>query len=96
MTSKRTRWMRRTWLPTYYAWSSFTGLSDVKPSTMPGQFLTSIFYFCNVLIFSSYTANLAASLTQQRLVVDIQGYEDIGTDKMPATEIMLQTVGGSL
>ena len=49
-----------------------------------------------MLIISSYTANLAASLTQQRLVVDIQGYEDIGTAKMPAEQIMLQTVNGSL
>ena len=85
------------WAPIYYALAAFAK-SPVHLSvvTMPGQLLTTVFYFCNILIIATYTANLATSITlESSTVVGVSGVDSIGS-VIPYDNIILATVGGSI
>ena len=85
------------WAPIYYALAGFAKSPvQMKVVTMPGQLLTTVFYFCNILIIATYTANLAASLTlESSTTVGISGVNSIGS-VIPYDNILLGTVGGSV
>ncbi|KAG8194654.1 hypothetical protein JTE90_003126 [Oedothorax gibbosus] len=51
--------------------------SDIAPTAMSTRAITSIWYFFCLILISSYTANLAAFLTVEKLVSPIESAEDL-------------------
>ncbi|XP_054720355.1 glutamate receptor ionotropic, kainate 2-like isoform X2 [Uloborus diversus] len=51
--------------------------SDIAPTAMSTRAITSIWYFFCLIMISSYTANLAAFLTVEKLVSPIESAEDL-------------------
>ncbi|CAL1283905.1 unnamed protein product [Larinioides sclopetarius] len=51
--------------------------SDIAPTAMSTRAITSIWYFFCLIMISSYTANLAAFLTVEKLVSPIENVEDL-------------------
>ncbi|KAH9509953.1 hypothetical protein Btru_044709 [Bulinus truncatus] len=50
---------------------------DVLPKSVSGRIVTSVWWFFTLIIISSYTANLAAFLTTQRMSGSIRSAEDL-------------------
>ncbi|XP_050415805.1 glutamate receptor isoform X1 [Patella vulgata] len=67
---------------------------DVSPRSMSGRIVGSVWWFFTLIIISSYTANLAAFLTVERMLTPIESAEDLakqtdiqyGTTKSGSTE----------
>lgn len=55
--------------------------SDVAPTAMSTRAITSIWYFFCLIMISSYTANLAAFLTVEKLVSPIESAEDLASQE---------------
>ena len=91
-----TELVKTSWDSFYLAGSTLFGPGSFPAKTFPGQFLSFWFFFCNVIILSSYTANLAAALSKSEDKEEIVGYENIGTPLVPFESIALGTVGGSV
>ncbi|XP_041357415.1 glutamate receptor 2-like [Gigantopelta aegis] len=51
--------------------------SDISPRSMSGRIVGSAWWFFTLILISSYTANLAAFLTIERLVVPIDSADDL-------------------
>ena len=45
--------------------------------SISGRIVGSVWWFFTLILISSYTANLAAFLTVERMVTDINGHEDL-------------------
>ncbi len=62
-------------------WFSFGGLmqqgSEVNPRAFSTRVLSGFWWFFSLILISSYTANLAAFLTVERMVSPIQGADDM-------------------
>ena len=63
---------------------------------MPGQLLSAGFAFCNVLLLSAYTANLAASFTVRLATAPVSGIEDIARGAIQPSRVSLGNLGGSI
>uniref|UniRef100_A0A1I8IZ05 PBPe domain-containing protein n=1 Tax=Macrostomum lignano TaxID=282301 RepID=A0A1I8IZ05_9PLAT len=50
---------------------------DISPRSLSGRIVGSVWWFFTLIIVSSYTANLAAFLTVERMSTPIQSYEDL-------------------
>ncbi|ESO06204.1 hypothetical protein HELRODRAFT_64965, partial [Helobdella robusta] len=50
---------------------------DVEPKSLPGRIVGSVWWFFTLIIISSYTANLAAFLTQERMQSPIESADDL-------------------
>ncbi|CAF0748574.1 unnamed protein product [Brachionus calyciflorus] len=50
---------------------------DIAPSSISGRLVTSVWWFFTLILISSYTANLAAFLTVERMVSSIESAEDL-------------------
>ncbi|XP_075243101.1 glutamate receptor 1-like isoform X2 [Convolutriloba macropyga] len=50
---------------------------DICPNSLPGRIVASSWWFFTLIIISSYTANLAAFLTADRMKTPIKGAEDL-------------------
>ncbi|ESO90630.1 hypothetical protein LOTGIDRAFT_122838, partial [Lottia gigantea] len=67
---------------------------DVSPRSMSGRIVGSVWWFFTLIIISSYTANLAAFLTVERMLTPIESAEDLakqtdiqyGTTRSGSTE----------
>lgn len=55
--------------------------SDIFPRSISGRIVGSAWWFFTLILISSYTANLAAFLTIERLIPPIQGVEDLVKSK---------------
>uniref|UniRef100_A0A061QLK3 Putative glutamate receptor n=1 Tax=Cupiennius salei TaxID=6928 RepID=A0A061QLK3_CUPSA len=55
--------------------------SDIAPTAMSTRAITSIWYFFCLIMISSYTANLAAFLTVEKLVSPIESAEDLASQE---------------
>ncbi|XP_061189245.1 glutamate receptor 2-like [Saccostrea echinata] len=55
--------------------------SDIFPRSISGRIVGSAWWFFTLILISSYTANLAAFLTIERLIPPIQGVEDLVKNK---------------
>ncbi|XP_048776012.1 glutamate receptor 2-like [Ostrea edulis] len=55
--------------------------SDIFPRSISGRIVGSAWWFFTLILISSYTANLAAFLTIERLVPPIKGVEDLVKSK---------------
>ncbi|GFY76121.1 glutamate receptor ionotropic, kainate 2 [Trichonephila inaurata madagascariensis] len=55
--------------------------SDIAPTAMSTRAITSIWYFFCLIMISSYTANLAAFLTVEKLVSPIENVEDLANQE---------------
>ncbi|XP_038055631.1 glutamate receptor 4-like [Patiria miniata] len=66
-------------------WFSFGALMqqgcDISPRSLSGRIVGGVWWFFTLIIISSYTANLAAFLTVERMVTDIQSAEDLVASK---------------
>ncbi|XP_022086249.1 glutamate receptor 4-like isoform X2 [Acanthaster planci] len=66
-------------------WFSFGALmqqgSDISPRSLSGRIVGGVWWFFTLIIISSYTANLAAFLTVERMVTDIQSAQDLVNSK---------------
>uniref|UniRef100_A0A8C4NCY2 Uncharacterized protein n=1 Tax=Eptatretus burgeri TaxID=7764 RepID=A0A8C4NCY2_EPTBU len=61
---------------------------DISPRSLSGRIVGGVWWFFTLIIISSYTANLAAFLTVERMVSPIEGAEDLAKQ----TEIAYGTV----
>lgn len=61
-----------------YIWSNVVKLEleGMKPQSSSARFTTAVFSFCTLIIVTSYTANLAASLVQQKDELPVTGIDD--------------------
>lgn len=61
-----------------YVWSNVVKLEleCMKPQSSSARFTTAVFAFCTLIIMTSYTANLAASLVQVKDDSPVSGIED--------------------
>ena len=61
-----------------YIWSNVVKLEleGMKPQSSSARFTTAVFSFCTLIIMTSYTANLAASLVQKKEELPVTGIED--------------------
>lgn len=50
---------------------------DISPKSISGRLVTSAWWFFTLILISSYTANLAAFLTVERMVSPIESAEDL-------------------
>lgn len=50
---------------------------DFAPRSLSGRVVASVWWFFNLILISSYTANLAAFLTVERMVNPIESAEDL-------------------
>uniref|UniRef100_A0A8L0DPF3 Glutamate receptor n=1 Tax=Oncorhynchus mykiss TaxID=8022 RepID=A0A8L0DPF3_ONCMY len=50
---------------------------DISPRSLSGRIVGGVWWFFTLIIISSYTANLAAFLTVERMVSPIEGAEDL-------------------
>ncbi|CAM9146561.1 unnamed protein product, partial [Lampetra fluviatilis] len=50
---------------------------DISPRSLPGRIVGGVWWFFTLIIISSYTANLAAFLTVERMVSPIESAEDL-------------------
>lgn len=64
--------------------------TDINPKSPSVRFISSLWSFFTLIIISSYTANLAAFLTVQRLQTPIENVEDLSKQ----TEIQYGTLKG--
>lgn len=51
--------------------------SDISPRSISGRIVGSVWWFFTLILISSYTANLAAFLTVERMVTPINSPEDL-------------------
>ncbi|XP_037619273.1 glutamate receptor 1-like isoform X2 [Sebastes umbrosus] len=63
---------------------------DISPRSLSGRIVGGVWWFFTLIIISSYTANLAAFLTVERMVSPIEGSEDLAKQ----TEIAYGTLDG--
>ncbi|XP_069000085.1 glutamate receptor 1b isoform X1 [Embiotoca jacksoni] len=63
---------------------------DISPRSLSGRIVGGVWWFFTLIIISSYTANLAAFLTVERMVSPIEGAEDLAKQ----TEIAYGTLDG--
>ncbi|XP_061818989.1 glutamate receptor 1-like isoform X2 [Nerophis lumbriciformis] len=63
---------------------------DISPRSLSGRIVGGVWWFFTLIIISSYTANLAAFLTVERMVSPIEGAEDLAKQ----TEIVYGTLDG--
>uniref|UniRef100_A0A3P8VC89 Glutamate receptor n=1 Tax=Cynoglossus semilaevis TaxID=244447 RepID=A0A3P8VC89_CYNSE len=63
---------------------------DISPRSLSGRIVGGVWWFFTLIIISSYTANLAAFLTVERMVSPIEGAEDLAKQ----TEISYGTLEG--
>ncbi len=63
---------------------------DIAPKSISGRLVTSAWWFFTLILISSYTANLAAFLTVERMVSPIESAEDLAKQ----TEIQYGAVDG--
>lgn len=52
---------------------------DISPRSISGRIVGSVWWFFTLILISSYTANLAAFLTVERMVTPINSPEDLAT-----------------
>ncbi|XP_042204499.1 glutamate receptor ionotropic, kainate 2-like isoform X1 [Homarus americanus] len=64
--------------------------SDLNPKACSTRIVGGIWWFFTLIIISSYTANLAAFLTVERMITPIEGAEDLASQ----TEISYGSLGG--
>ncbi|XP_014679926.1 PREDICTED: glutamate receptor ionotropic, kainate 1-like, partial [Priapulus caudatus] len=64
--------------------------SDINPRAVSTRIVGGVWWFFTLIIISSYTANLAAFLTVERMVSPIEGAEDLAEQ----TEISYGTLSG--
>nr|XP_018906951.1 PREDICTED: glutamate receptor 1-like [Bemisia tabaci] len=62
--------------------------SDISPRSISGRIVGSVWWFFTLIIISSYTANLAAFLTVERMVAPINSAEDLAAQ----TEVQYGTL----
>jgi hypothetical protein len=68
--------------------------SEIAPQAISTRMVACVWWFFTLIIISSYTANLAAFLTVERMVAPIEGAEDLskqtvikyGTQKSGSTK----------
>ncbi|XP_066590291.1 glutamate receptor 1-like isoform X2 [Prorops nasuta] len=53
--------------------------SDISPRSISGRIVGSVWWFFTLILLSSYTANLAAFLTVERMVTPINSAEDLAS-----------------
>ena len=63
---------------------------DVCVRSLPGRIIGSAWWFFTLIIISTYTANLAAFLTVERMLTPIENADDLSKQ----TEIMYGTLEG--
>lgn len=63
---------------------------DIEPRSMSGRIVGSVWWFFTLILISSYTANLAAFLTSERMQSPVESAEDLAKQ----TEIKYGTVAG--
>ncbi|XP_055843535.1 glutamate receptor 1-like isoform X1 [Episyrphus balteatus] len=61
---------------------------DISPRSISGRIVGSVWWFFTLILISSYTANLAAFLTVERMVTPINSPEDLATQ----TEVQYGTL----
>lgn len=61
---------------------------DISPRSVSGRIVSSAWWFFTLILISSYTANLAAFLTVERMVTPINSPEDLATQ----TEVQYGTL----
>ncbi|KAG5677407.1 hypothetical protein PVAND_007167 [Polypedilum vanderplanki] len=61
---------------------------DFTPRSLPGRIIGSVWWFFTLILISSYTANLAAFLTVERMVTPINSPEDLAAQ----TEVQYGTL----
>lgn len=61
---------------------------DISPRSVSGRIVGSVWWFFTLILISSYTANLAAFLTVERMVTPINSPEDLATQ----TEVQYGTL----
>lgn len=61
---------------------------DLSPRSVSGRIVGSVWWFFTLILISSYTANLAAFLTVERMVTPINSPEDLATQ----TEVQYGTL----
>lgn len=61
---------------------------DISPRSLPGRIVGSVWWFFTLILISSYTANLAAFLTVERMVAPINSAEDLAAQ----TEVQYGTL----
>lgn len=84
------------WQPFFWSISLLMGFDRANPETMPGQMLSAGFAFCNFMLLSAYTANLAATFTHRLAAPTLSGIEDVKSGKIPYHTIALGAIGGSI
>ncbi|KAI0218530.1 Glutamate receptor 1 [Lamellibrachia satsuma] len=50
---------------------------DISPRSMSGRIVGGVWWFCTLILISSYTANLAAFLTVERMLTPIESADDL-------------------
>lgn len=61
---------------------------DISPRSISGRIVGSVWWFFTLILISSYTANLAAFLTVERMVTNINSPEDLAAQ----TEVAYGTI----
>lgn len=61
---------------------------DISPRSISGRIVGSVWWFFTLILISSYTANLAAFLTVERMVTNINSPEDLAAQ----TEVQYGTL----
>lgn len=61
---------------------------DISPRSVSGRIVGSVWWFFTLILISSYTANLAAFLTVERMVTPINSPEDLASQ----TEVQYGTL----
>lgn len=61
---------------------------DLSPRSISGRIVGSVWWFFTLILISSYTANLAAFLTVERMVTPIKSAEDLASQ----TEVQYGTI----
>ena len=61
---------------------------DISPRSISGRIVGSVWWFFTLILISSYTANLAAFLTVERMVTPINSAEDLASQ----TEVQYGTL----
>lgn len=61
---------------------------DISPRSISGRIVGSVWWFFTLILISSYTANLAAFLTVERMITPINSPEDLATQ----TEVQYGTL----
>ena len=56
--------------------------SDINPKALSTRLLGAVWWFFTLIIISSYTANLAAFLTVERVVLPIQSVDDLANQQI--------------